>query len=646
MDAEKTFIEVQFPVSRLSKESYKERRSGGGQTLTSLGKWWGRKPLVLTRAAILGLLLPATNDPRRDREVSLKLMTMDAEGLWRRKTKAIALKDLHRLLTDEERADWFEAGETDRPRLRKGVYREDREALQRLAFERMGYDEQLTYCNRPEQVDGPSPEAWAEVNAHLGTQATSLPELVRELGERRFGHVPRIGDAFCGGGSVPFEAARLGCEAYGSDLNPVAALLTWGALNIIGGGEAVAEEVRAAQERVFAAVDRQITEWGIEHNGQGWRADAYLYCHETRCPECDWLVPLAPAWVIGERTRCVAVLEPDEPNRRFHVRIESGVSESEMDRARTSGTVRESRLHCPHCERSTPIAAIRGDRRGAKGEDSGPPSRLRMWENDDLVPRPDDVFQERLYCIRWTLPALDELLREEQALRSDADASPGRIESGPVKDRLPLPHEGERAGVRGEPCEDAKTLTPTLSQREREKERGQERLGGPPLGQMIAGLYEFLCEEEQARLDELRAPDWAAEDAALAAARAAIEDARARGVKGKALARLEAEERAQAATVSERERLVAELSARVPARVYRAPVEADLAREARALALLKERFAGWQRKGYVPSRRIEPGEKTDEPIRTRGWTHWHYLFTPRQPLLLGLLQELTRALPC
>ena len=41
------FIEVQFPVSKVSKESYKERKSVQGQTLTGLGKWWGRKPLFL-----------------------------------------------------------------------------------------------------------------------------------------------------------------------------------------------------------------------------------------------------------------------------------------------------------------------------------------------------------------------------------------------------------------------------------------------------------------------------------------------------------------------------------------------------------------------------------------------------------------------
>src|SRR5438477_6037139 len=78
------FIEVQLPVSKLSKESYKERKAGGGQTLTALGKWWGRKPLVLVRAAILGLLLPATDDPAADRAIFLALMTMDDDGMLRR----------------------------------------------------------------------------------------------------------------------------------------------------------------------------------------------------------------------------------------------------------------------------------------------------------------------------------------------------------------------------------------------------------------------------------------------------------------------------------------------------------------------------------------------------------------------------------
>src|SRR5262249_49923551 len=148
-----------------------------------------------------------------------------------------------------------------------------------------------------------------------------LPELVHQVGERRFGHVPRVGDTFCGAGSIPFEAARIGCEAYGSDLNPVAALLTWAALHIVGGGPVTARQVEEAQRATFVAVDQQVTEWGIEHNEQGWRADAYLYCVEVRDPESGWMVPLAPSWVIGEKTQTIAKLVPDEKHRRYEIEI-------------------------------------------------------------------------------------------------------------------------------------------------------------------------------------------------------------------------------------------------------------------------------------------------------------------------------------
>ncbi|MEN9632390.1 MAG: hypothetical protein RL077_794, partial [Verrucomicrobiota bacterium] len=75
-------------------------------------------------------------------------------------------------------------------------------------------------------------------------------------------------------------------------------------------------------------------------------------------------------------------------------------------------------------------------------------------------------------------------------------------------------------------------------------------------------------------------------------------------------------------------------------RRYAAPDAADLARETNVLELLRERFADWQREGFIPSKAIpEGGAKTEEPIRTRGWTHWHHLFTPRQLLVLGCLTK-------
>jgi adenine-specific DNA methylase len=69
-----SFIETQFPIARLSAEAYKERKAGASQTLTGLGKWWGRKPLILVRASILGMLMPASDNPKKDREIFLKIL--------------------------------------------------------------------------------------------------------------------------------------------------------------------------------------------------------------------------------------------------------------------------------------------------------------------------------------------------------------------------------------------------------------------------------------------------------------------------------------------------------------------------------------------------------------------------------------------
>src|SRR4030042_4174291 len=236
-----TFIETQFPVSKLSKESYKERKAGASQTLTGLGKWWGRKPLVLVRAALLGILMPASDDPKKDREIFLKLMTMDEEGLWRRRRGNIPASEVYQYATETEREFYF-SRKGDKWQWKKSASREDREHMQRRAFNRMSYDEKLSYCMRPEEIEGPSDEAWKEISGHLGTKADSLHELVQELGKIRFGHIPRVGDAFCGGGSVPFEAAVLGCDVYGGDLSPVSALLTWAAIPLLGGGEKIGKE--------------------------------------------------------------------------------------------------------------------------------------------------------------------------------------------------------------------------------------------------------------------------------------------------------------------------------------------------------------------------------------------------------------------
>ncbi len=58
------------------------------------------------------------------------------------------------------------------------------------------------------------------------TNKTVLAEARAEIMRSTNNNPPPVLDPFCGGGSIPLEAQRLGLEAHGSDLNPVAVLIT------------------------------------------------------------------------------------------------------------------------------------------------------------------------------------------------------------------------------------------------------------------------------------------------------------------------------------------------------------------------------------------------------------------------------------
>jgi putative DNA methylase len=393
-----SFIEKQFPVSKVSKESYKERKSSQGQTITGLGKWWGRKPLVLVRAAVLGCLMPASDNPEKDMEIFLKIMSMDRDGLLLRKEKSLSAKELWEYVQKSKKLNnsyggWFDISGNKITLSKDAPKKEMEDAI----FKAMGYDEKLTLCKRPEQLENISEQSWNEINQHLGSAAHSLPELVNQLSMKRYGHNITVGDCFCGGGSIPFEAARMGCDVYASDLNPIAGLLTWADLHICGASENELKAITDFQKNAYDTVDKEICRLGIEHNEKGDRALSYLYCVETRCPECGTVVPMLPSFVVGIRAGKV-IAELHENGQQYDITIKSDVTDAELRKAQNSGTVQNSALVCPHCGKSTPITVLRRDKTDENGNTI---YGLRQWEQNEFEPRPDDVYQERLYAIRY-----------------------------------------------------------------------------------------------------------------------------------------------------------------------------------------------------------------------------------------------------
>ena len=399
MSEQLSFIETQFPVSKISKESYKERKSSQGQTITGLGKWWGRKPLIVVRAALLGCLMPASDNPKKDTEIFLKILSMDPEGLQLRKEKHISTKEMYDVISSNASLSrrylqWFTVS-NDKVSISKQAPKDD---IEKAVFESFGYDQKLNFCFRPEQLDNISDDAWNDINNHLGTTAFTLSELVHQLSEKKFSHNAIVGDCFCGGGSIPFEAARIGCDVYGSDLNPIAGMLTWADLNIACASDDKRNKIQEFQSAVYNKVDATITDLGIEHNNAGDRALSYLYCVETTCPECGYSVPMLPSLVVGIRAgRVVAELE-EKTDKRFRIKIKEAASAKDVSEAQKNGTVRNNSLICPHCGMSTPITTLRHDTVSSDGNVS---YGLRLWTKNEFESNTNDVYRERLYCVRY-----------------------------------------------------------------------------------------------------------------------------------------------------------------------------------------------------------------------------------------------------
>ncbi len=167
----KKLIEVSIPLEAINKASARENPFRHGHPST-LHLWWARRPLAACRAVLFAQLV---DDP----------------SSWP-----------NRFPTEEDQKH-------ERDRLHRII-----EAM--VPWEASNHEHIL---NNARSGDARS-VAWG-----LGEEppAKSEPEAVLAYLQQK---APPVYDPFCGGGSIPLEAQRLGLRAYGSDLNPVAVLIS------------------------------------------------------------------------------------------------------------------------------------------------------------------------------------------------------------------------------------------------------------------------------------------------------------------------------------------------------------------------------------------------------------------------------------
>ena len=297
----KRLAEVDFPIAVVSKHSAREKSVRNGHPST-LHLWWARRPLAACRAVLLGLLLPDPCDPLCPKEFAAK-----ARALLAKVQGAPGIKD---------------------------------EDLRRALLKFIG-----DFAN----WDMAANETYLSVGR--GLVKAAHPE-----------ETPLVVDPFAGGGSIPLEALRLGCDTFASDLNPVACLILKVMLeDIPRHGSELAEELRRVGDEIKMKAEKGLAEF-YPKDPDGATPIAYLWARTVKCesPNCGAEIPLMRSfWLCkkGNRKRALRhkVVRPN--GRPPHVEFE--IFEPKADKEVYGGTIARARATCPCCNMVLPPERVR-----------------------------------------------------------------------------------------------------------------------------------------------------------------------------------------------------------------------------------------------------------------------------------------------
>ncbi len=304
----KRLAEVDFPIAQVSTHAAREKSIRHGHPST-LHLWWARRPLASSRAVLLALLLPDPCDPHCPEE-------------FKQQAREILREVRQPPANDAE--------------LRQGL----------LSFI-------ANFANWKNAAD----------RTHL--------DVSRALVKAAHGEEPPlVVDPFAGGGSIPLEALRLGCEAFASDLNPVACLILKVMLeDIPRHGPGLAEELRRVGGEIKRQAEQELATL-YPKDPDGATPIAYLWARTVRCeaPNCGAEIPLMRSFylckkakrkrALRHRVECCAGEPPS---------VEFEVFEPQADREVRGGTVARARATCLCCGAVLPPERVRAQLAAERG---------------------------------------------------------------------------------------------------------------------------------------------------------------------------------------------------------------------------------------------------------------------------------------
>ena len=209
-------IEVALPIREISAESVRDKSLRHGH-ISTLHLWWARRPLAACRAVVFASLVPDPDDPRcpedfrKAVERYLKTQVPSMLRYYRRGRNATRDEDPY--------LPYDGLPDTLRNRLLTFIAKWSPESL---AFEK---GERAQAPQPKELLDDRSLVKW-ETSDPENPQGREVLRIARDLVKiANGGKAPTVLDPFAGGGAIPLEAGRLGCQPIANDYNPVAYLI-------------------------------------------------------------------------------------------------------------------------------------------------------------------------------------------------------------------------------------------------------------------------------------------------------------------------------------------------------------------------------------------------------------------------------------
>lgn len=466
MAYEKKLIEGNFPCQQVGAETKRERGASSAlPPLYFLHVWWARRPLTPSRAAVLGSILPADTEPELFlRELGIvKKQAVIGDARW-----TLVGKNLELIESDGQQeyipfsAKFQKALDKENERRssiiallntlkeQNAVLGED-PLLERWACENIPIPitalsglrqiPVVTVAADPAHTNERIAFASSDkVKDILGKEIKIDPEDLYGYGRayetpiQADFHNITILDPTAGGGSIPFEAARLGCNVIANDLNPVATAIEKATIQYPAqfGMDLFAELERYGDQLVDTVAKETAPYYYFtpprgeerknllkqcggsqelfrqfdvpEYDQQG-----LLYCRTVTCPSCGERAPLLNAFALQKKSEGWMVLPeiegfPGHKKVRFvPVRLKNG--KGPHGEAPERGTVKDGVGTCIHCGQAIASDEIK---RQACGE-----SEYGTWSDD-------------LYCV----------VAVRQQPKLDKDGNVMRYTSGPNKGQV------------------------------------------------------------------------------------------------------------------------------------------------------------------------------------------------------------------